>query len=312
MKLRFTAKKYLALLMSFAMLCVSIPMNIVAFAAEQHITISNLNNATVAENGSVTLNFNVSSDIAISGGIHLSAVSSDTTILDNPVPINSNGNVSMVLQPKEYRSGYVDITVTATGDIYTTSKTIRLTITPMGYTNDSVSTNINTPLKISVLTNDYLVWGNSLNITQVISPLHGTAVKNADNTITYTPNAGFTGMDTFIYYFHNDSDGEGGGTVSVFVAQAEVPVANDDERVISEDVSQNIDILSNDTHPNGDTISVTGTTAPLHGTVVLYPDYTINYTPSANWHGTDTFTYTISNGSGGTDTGNGNYHSIPS
>ena len=60
-----------------------------------------------------------------------------------------------------------------------------------------------------------------------------------------------------------------------------------------------VDVLANDSDPEGNGLSVTGASA-LHGCVVINEDGTLTYTPDANYHGGDTITYTISDGEGGT------------
>ena len=61
-------------------------------------------------------------------------------------------------------------------------------------------------------------------------------------------------------------------------------------------------MLSNDTDVDGDTLSVTGAMA-TNGSVTINPDGTLNYTPNANFNGTDTISYDISDGNGGVATG---------
>ena len=41
--------------------------------------------------------------------------------------------------------------------------------------------------------------GHAFAISDTTDPLNGTVVVNADGTMTYTPNAGFVGVDTFTY-----------------------------------------------------------------------------------------------------------------
>ena len=60
-------------------------------------------------------------------------------------------------------------------------------------------------------------------------------------------------------------------------------------------------MLGNDTDVEGDTLAVTGHSTPAHGTVSCTTT-TCTYTPAANYNGADSFTYTISDGHGGTDT----------
>ena len=81
------------------------------------------------------------------------------------------------------------------------------------------------------------------------------------------------------------------------------PVATDDAATTAEDTFVDVDVLANDTDPNGDTLSVSAATDPAHGTTAVQPNGTVRYTPDANYNGSDTFDYTVSDGTGGTDTG---------
>jgi ELWxxDGT repeat protein len=81
----------------------------------------------------------------------------------------------------------------------------------------SASTTAGTPATINVLANDYAAPAAlpTLSITQ---PAHGSAVLNADNTVTYTPAAGFNnGVDTFTYTLQNSLGDTDTATVSVTV-----------------------------------------------------------------------------------------------
>lgn len=99
-----------------------------------------------------------------------------------------------------------------------------------------------------------------------------------------------------------------GSSASVAVPQAFInvqgpPVAVDDFASTFEDTPVTIDVLANDSDPNGDTLTVISTTLPLHGTVVINPDNTVTYSPDPTiFDDTDTFTYTIDDGHGLTDT----------
>jgi hypothetical protein len=67
-------------------------------------------------------------------------------------------------------------------------------------------------------------------------------------------------------------------------------------------VATTINVLSNDVSPLGYTLTVTSVSAPSHGTTKLNANGTITYTPVAGYAGTDTFSYTVSDGHGSTDT----------
>jgi hypothetical protein len=71
------------------------------------------------------------------------------------------------------------------------------------HVNDSASTDLGTLTILNVLSNDILLIDDTLNFCQqnaiVITPSHGTASINSDGTVTYIPQAGFAGIDSFQY-----------------------------------------------------------------------------------------------------------------
>jgi hypothetical protein len=67
-----------------------------------------------------------------------------------------------------------------------------------------------------------------------------------------------------------------------------------------------INVLANDNDPDGDTLNVTAVTQGTHGAVSINLDKTVHYAPAQDYFGTDSFTYTIDDGHGGTDTANVN------
>ncbi|WP_292658826.1 Ig-like domain-containing protein [Nitratifractor sp.] len=97
--------------------------------------------------------------------------------------------------------------------------------------------------------------------------------------------------------------GDSTSTITIQNDDSNPPTANDDSASTDEDTAVTIDVLSNDSDPDGDPLSVTSTShGPSNGKVTINSDNTITYTPNANWHGTDHFDYTISDGTGGTAT----------
>src|SRR5262249_54818445 len=65
--------------------------------------------------------------------------------------------------------------------------------------NASATTDEDTPVTIAVLSNDSDPDGDPLAIRSVTQPVHGSAVRNPDGTITYTPSLDFNGTDHFSY-----------------------------------------------------------------------------------------------------------------
>jgi uncharacterized repeat protein (TIGR01451 family) len=80
------------------------------------------------------------------------------------------------------------------------------------------------------------------------------------------------------------------------------PEAEDDAATTPEDTAVAIDLFANDSDADGDPLTLTELTQPAHGAVTVLGGGQITYTPAANFHGTDSFTYAVSDGTGGTDT----------
>ena len=100
----------------------------------------------------------------------------------------------------------------------------------------------------------------------------------------------------------NDGQYQTRGRVVVRVVDvAEGPEAGDDEAETPEDTPTVIDVLSNDRDPDGDQLRIASVGAAEHGTTAVVSDG-IQYAPELNWHGTDRFTYTVSDESGVTAT----------
>ena len=88
---------------------------------------------------------------------------------------------------------------------------------------------------------------------------------------------------------------------NVVITDNPTPVANPDAATTSEDTTVTIAVLANDTDPNGDPLTLTSATAP-HGTVTINANGTLTYTPDANFNGTDTISYAITDPNGNTAT----------
>jgi len=155
---------------------------------------------------------------------------------------------------------------------------------------------------INVLGNDTDVDNDTLTVTAVTQGSHGSVTNNGPS-VSYTPNSNFFGTDTFTYTISDGNGGTDTATVNVTVTNVEdAPDAVDDTPTIAEDSGANvINVLGNDTDVDNDTLTVTAVTQGSHGSVANNGT-SVSYTPNSNFFGTDTFTYTISDGHGGTDT----------
>ena len=89
---------------------------------------------------------------------------------------------------------------------------------------------------------------------------------------------------------------------NVTITQDAGPIANNDSATTDEDTPVDINVLANDSDSDGDTVNISSVTQGAHGTVSVNPDKTVHYAPAQDYFGSDSFTYTIDDGHGGTAT----------
>ncbi len=150
------------------------------------------------------------------------------------------------------------------------------------------------PFVLDVLANDSDVDGDTLSVSQVTNGTHGTVTTDGQHAI-YTPGAGFDGNDSFTY---TASDGYGGTATATVQLQNIAPVAASDLAVANSAPAQ-ISVLPNDSDADGDFLSVLATTNGNSGTTST-DGSTVTYVPGSTYFGEDSFTYTLSDGHGGT------------
>ena len=168
---------------------------------------------------------------------------------------------------------------------------------------DTVAAVEDTPFVGNVGSNDTLSGdgGNVFALVAGSGPAHGGIVFNADGTFTYTPSANYNGADTFTYSL-TDADGDvSTATVTINVASVnDVPVAVADTVAAVEDTPFVGAVGTNDTlsGDGGNVFALVAGSGPAHGGIVFNADGTFTYTPSANYNGADTFTYSLTDADG--------------
>ena len=147
-----------------------------------------------------------------------------------------------------------------------------------------------------VLVNDTDPDGNPLTTMLVTEPDHGMVSFNSDGSFYYTPNWNFHGTDSFIYQAQDETTNSSPVAVTLTVLSVnDAPVARADNYSISEDTALMIaapGVLGNDFDMDGDTVRAVRVGLPGHGTLTFKADGSFTYRPDANFHGTDSFTYT--------------------
>ncbi len=174
-------------------------------------------------------------------------------------------------------------------------------------TNDNYSVVQGSILSVAapgILTNDTDVDGNPLVAVLVGLPIHGVVTLNSNGSLSYTPNAGFSGTDSFTYQASDGALLSNVATVTVTVTPLVAniaPVANNDIASMRRNTMVVINVLANDKDPDGslNPASVAIVSAPSKGgTVVVNVNGTITFTPKANFFGTETFTYRVADNLG--------------
>ena len=174
--------------------------------------------------------------------------------------------------------------------------------------DETVTTNIETAVNVDVLSNDGDVEGDPLWIT-ILSSTHGTAVVNdggtpadpTDDTVDFSPEAGFSGSAGFGYQLNDGLADSNTATVAVLVNDP--PTAVDDAAATNVDVATGVDVLLNDTDADGDPLWITLVDV-THGTAVVNDagtpadptDDTVDFTPEAGFYGAAEFTYRLNDG----------------
>ncbi len=176
--------------------------------------------------------------------------------------------------------------------------------------DDAFSTDEDTPFTTGdVLDNDSDFEGDSLAVAafDAVSTQGGTVTYNNDGTFDYTPLADFNGVDSFTYDV-TDGSLEDSATVTITVDPInDDPVAVDDHETTDEDTPFTTgDVLDNDSDVDGDTLTVSSfdATSVEGGTVSHNGDGTFDYSPPADFEGSDQFGYSVSDGNGGSASAN--------
>jgi subtilisin len=165
--------------------------------------------------------------------------------------------------------------------------------------DDSATTDQGVAVTVNVLANDSDPDGDPLTVTAVSQPANGSVTFTATD-VTYTPAANFYGNDSFGYTISDGNGGSASATVAVTVNHVnQAPVAVGDSATTAQDTPVTVNVLANDSDPDGDTLSVLSVGAPSHGSAGTNGT-TVTYTPAAGYSGSDLFAYTIQDTYGAT------------
>ncbi|OSZ68452.1 hypothetical protein CAP40_07665 [Sphingomonas sp. IBVSS2] len=238
----------------------------------------------------------------VSQVVTVSGTGFSTTPGSNTVTFGSAGNgtvtaasaTSLTVTTPGTGSGPVNLTVTVNGQTSTNSVAYTFIDKPIAANKPGVAVPYNsTGTAIDLSTS--ITGGPHSSIAIGTAAAHGTT-SIAGDVVTYTPTAGYFGTDSFTY----TATGAGGtsnvATVSLTVATPTAPTAADKNAAIPYNSTGTAIDLAPSIGGVYSTVAIG--TAPTHGTVSI-AGAVVTYTPTANYYGPDSFTYTAT-GPGGT------------
>ncbi len=288
--------------------------------ATVNLTVSetSTNHAPVAANDSYSTAVNTTLTVAAPG-----VLANDTDPDGNPLTailvsnpshgtLGLSANGAFTYTPTTGFTGTDSFTYQASdGSLNSNTATVSLTVSagtgnhaPIA-ANNSYSTPMNTALVLAapgVLGNDFDTDGDPLTASLLAGPAHGTLSLSANGSFTYTPDTGFSGSDSFTYRASDGTLFSNAATVSITTnpgAGNVAPIAGDSSYTATQNTQLVVPapgVLANVTDADGDLLTATLTSAPLHGAIALNTDGSFAYTPDTDFSGDDTFAFTASDG----------------
>ena len=200
----------------------------------------------------------------------------------------------------------LSLTKTAMPDIATTGQDLTYTLTA---TNDGPATAKNTILTDPLPASTTFVSASAgctdqdNTVTCDLGDLANGAMATATIVVRATLTAPSSIENTASVVSDTRDANSENNSATEHTAVNHPPDAADDIAAVNEDSLATVDVLSNDADPDGDHISLTTSTQPSHGSASCLSAGDCTYTPDTDYNGADSFTYSTSDGRGGTDTG---------
>lgn len=176
--------------------------------------------------------------------------------------------------------------------------TISITVAPINdppaANNAEITTNEDMPISVRLTGKD--PDGDSLNYSIATGPSHGTLSGQAPDVV-YAPNPDFSGTDSFTFKVNDNKTDGALATISINVLPVnDPPTVKGDNVTTTEDTPVTVALTGSD--PDGYQLRYEVVTRPSYGSLSgQAPNLT--YTPNPDFHGTDNFTFKVSDG--GTD-----------
>ncbi|MGA2351194.1 MAG: Ig-like domain-containing protein [Terracidiphilus sp.] len=241
--------------------------------------------APVASNQSVNVPYNAPTAIT------LSATGTGTltyTVLANPTyGVLSGAAPNLTYTPTAGYTGADSFTFKANNGTDSNTATVSITVSPAApvASGQSVTVAYNTATAITISA----TGTGTLTYSVVANPIHGVLGGTVPN-FTYTPNAGYTGADSFTFKANNGTDSNT-AIVSITVLPA-APVATGQSVAVTYNTATLITLGAT----GAGTLTYSIVTAPTHGALGTISGNTVTYTPASGYSGADSLTFKANNG----------------
>ena len=271
---------------------------------------------TLSVIGSQTINADTQAEISFTVGdaetalesLVVTASSSNTLLIPNEgISFSGSGSSrTIIVTPASGESGEATISILLNDGVRSESVSQSFSITvnaiPVA-TSASVTTTEDHDASGTLQGSD--LDGDSLSYSIVTPPQHGAVTLGGGNgpAYSYSPDDNYHGTDSFSYRVHDGAADSNTATISLTIDSInDVPLAFDSSDTTDEDSDASGTLQGSDI--DGDSLSYSIVTPPQHGVVILEggSGATYNYSPAANYHGTDSFSYKTNDGNADSST----------
>ena len=265
---------------------------------------------TLSVIGSQTINADTQAEISFTVGdaetalesLVVTASSSNTLLIPNEgISFSGSGSSrTIIVTPASGESGEATISILLNDGVRSESVSQSFSITvnaiPVA-TSASVTTTEDHDASGTLQGSD--LDGDSLSYSIVTPPQHGAVTLGGGNgpAYSYSPDDNYHGTDSFSYRVHDGAADSNTATISLTIDSInDAPLAFDSSDTTDEDSDASGTLQGSDI--DGDSLSYSIVTPPQHGVVTLESGSgaIYNYSPAANYHGTDSFSYKTNDG----------------
>ena len=260
------------------------------------IHVEPVNDAPVAENASVATDEDTPVTIQLSAlDVEGDALSFQVVGLPGHGTVTLAGSVATYVPAPDWNGTDAFSFVADDGQLLSNVANIRIVVAPVNdapvASSQSLATLEDTAVAITLSGTD--TERDALSFAVVRVPEHGV-LSGTPPSLVYTPAPDWNGTDSFTFVANDGQADSNLASVRIAVAAVnDAPVAASSTVSTNEDVPAAVPLLAGDVE--GDSLSYTIVSAPRHGTLSGTAPNLV-YTPAPDWSGTDSFTWTASDG----------------